>query len=199
MSMKSAKIAITGISPLLQNNPQTVDRFNKYAREMAKINAKKAKRTDQDYENLRDIELRSKIFFDEKLGIYIPTTWMMASIAKSAFGIAKLSKLDIRGALFMTEDKAQLKYRDRDKVKSPEDIVKNPDFRHVMILKQGQSRVVKAFPIFHGWSFETEVEFEDTKIDPGDITTIVQNTAKYVGFGDFRPTFGRAKAEVIHG
>jgi hypothetical protein len=59
-------------------------------------------------------------------------------------------------------------------------------------------RVVKAFPIFHAWSFSTGVEFDDKIIDPDSLTRIVEHTARYVGFGDFRPKFGRATAEVAH-
>lgn len=198
MSMKNARVKITGVSPLLQNNPQTVDRFNEYARAMAQINAKKARRTDDDYFRLRELEIRSKIFFDDKIGIYVPTTWLSEAIACSAFKVAKLSRDTIRGAMFTTENKTALSFRDRNKVKSPEDIVGNLDFRHVMILPQGQVRVVKAFPIFHDWSFETELEYENSVIDPDSLTRIVEHTARYGGFGDFRPTFGRAKGEVIH-
>jgi hypothetical protein len=36
-------------------------------------------------------------------------------------------------------------------------------------------------------------------IDPGSLTAIAKHAAKYNGFGDFRPTFGRAVAEVTHG
>ena len=48
MSIRSATIAIKGISPLLQSNPQTVDRFNGFAKRIAAINAKKTRRTDED-------------------------------------------------------------------------------------------------------------------------------------------------------
>ena len=197
MAMRQASIAITGVRPLLQNNPQTVDRFNKYARRMAEINAKKTRRTDDDYMELRDIEMRSKVFMDDD-GVYVPTSWLSEAIACSAFKVAKLSRDTIRGAMFMVKDRAKLMYQDMDKVKAPEDIVKNPAFRHMMILPQGQVRVVKAFPIFHDWSFSAELEFDDKIIDPDSITRIAEHTARYGGFGDFRPTFGRANAVVTH-
>jgi hypothetical protein len=51
-------------------------------------------------------------------------------------------------------------------------------------------------PIFHNWSFETMLEFDDKTIDPSSLTHVVKHAARYGGFGDFRPTFGRATAEV---
>ena len=198
MAMQQAHVKVTGINPLLQNNPQTVDRFNAYTKRMAAINAKKTRRTDDDYRELQDIEVRAKIYFDESIGIYIPSNWLSSAIASTAFKVAKISKADIRGALFTTEDKIKLSYRDMDKVKTPADIVGNPDFRIALTLKQGQVRVVKAAPIFHNWAFETTLEYDDKIIDPDSLTRIVEHMAKYGGFGDFRPTFGRAIAEVSH-
>lgn len=198
MSMRTATISIVGVSPLLMNNPQTVDRFNKYAKRMAAINAKKTRRTDDDYLEVRDLEMESKSYFDDEVGVYVPSSWISEAIAATAFRVAKISKADIRGAMFTTEDKIKLSYRDQDKVKSIEDIVKNPVFRIVLNLPQGQTRLAKAFPIFHQWSFKTSVEFDDKIIDADSLTRIVDHTARYGGFGDFRPKFGRAAAEVSH-
>jgi hypothetical protein len=198
MSMRNAKISITGVSPLLMNNPQTVDRFNKFAKRMAAINAKKTRRTDDDYLELRDLEMESKSYFDEDIGVYVPSSWVSEAIATAAFRVAKISRADIRGAMFTTEDKIRLTYRDMDKVKKIEDIVKNQAFRIVLNLPQGQTRLAKAFPIFHQWSFETAVEFDDKIIDPDSLSRIIDHTARYGGFGDFRPKFGRAAAEIKH-
>jgi hypothetical protein len=191
-------IAVTGINPLLQNNPQTVDRFNPFTKAMAKINAKKTRRTDEDYRDLQDIEVRAKIFWDDRVGIYVPSSWLMAAIAATSFKKAKVSKADVRGSVFATEDKIPLMFRDKDKVKTPEDIVGNPDFRINLTLKQGQVRVVKAAPIFHEWSFKTAIEFDDNLIDAESLSDIAKHAAMYGGFGDFRPTFGRAQAEITH-
>lgn len=198
MAMQQSIVKVTGINPLLQNNPQTVDRFNQYSRRMAQINAKKTRRTDDDYRELQDIEIRAKIYFDEELGIYIPSSWLSAAIGSASFKVAKISKADVRGSIFMTEDKIKLSYANSDLIKTPEDVVRNPEFRIAMTLKQGQVRVVKAVPIFKKWSFETTIEFDDKIIDPDSILRIIDHSAKYGGFGDFRPTFGRALAEVSH-
>lgn len=198
MPMRSAKLSIKGVSPLLMNNPQTVDRFNKFAKRMAAINAKKTRRTDDDYLELRDLEMESKSYFDESIGVYAPSSWVSEAIATAAFRVAKISRADIRGAMFTTEDKIPLTFRDQDKVKTIADIVKNPNFRIVLNLPQGQTRLAKAFPIFHQWSFSTMVEFDDKIIDPDSLTRILDHTAKYGGFGDFRPKFGRAMSEVNH-
>ena len=186
------------MNPLLQNNPQTVDRFNKYAKRMAQINAKKTRRTDDDYYELQDIEVRSKLYFDDEIGVYVPATWITSAIATNSFRVAKISKADTRGSVFPTADKLELSYEDKSKVKAPEDVVGNPFFRHKMILKQGQVRISKAMPIFHKWSFKIGLEFDPSMIDPDSLERVLQHACKYGGFGDFRPTFGRATVEFSY-
>jgi hypothetical protein len=198
MAMRSAEITVTGVSPLLMNNPQTVDRFNRFAKRMAVISAKKNRRTDDDFLEYRDLEMESKSYFDEEVGVYVPSSWLAEAIAATAFRVAKTSKADIRGALFVTQEKIPLTFRDMDKIKAIADIVKNPIFRIMLNLPQGKTRLAKAFPIFHQWSFKTDIEFDDKIIDPDGVTRIVDFHAKYCGYGDFRPKFGRAMAEVRH-
>ena len=196
MAIRFMKAAFTGINPLLQNNPQTVDRFNPYSKAMKRINDKKTRRTDDDYMELKNIEVRAKIYWDDETGIYVPSNWVAAAIAAPSFKRAKISKADVRAGVFTTEDKLKPTYRDSKKVKTPEDIVKNPDFRLDMTLKQGQVRIVKSVPIFHDWSFECGLEYDDTVIDSDSMHNIINHLARYGGFGDFRPTFGRATVEI---
>jgi hypothetical protein len=195
--MKQAVVTVKGVSPLLQNNPVLVDRFNPIARRMKTINDKKTRRTDDDYLELRDLEMEAKVYFQEGK-VVVPTSWVMASLATSAFKVAKISRDSIRGAVFMMTDTVPLTYQGMENVKGIEDIVKNPEFRHMMTLPQAQGRVVKAFPIFKKWSFTTEIEFDAKIIDPESVTKIFEHAARYVGYGDFRPTFGRATVEVDH-
>ena len=199
MSIRKMHVKVSGVSPLLLNNPQTVDRFNKYAKEISKINAKKTRRTDEDYRRLADLEIRSKIYWDtDKKEIYVPSNWVMAAITGNSFKRAKVSKADIRGSVFMTEDKLPLSYKSKRTVKTPEDIVGNADFRHSMILKQGQVRISKSTPIFHDWSFETDIEYDESVIDPETLERVLVEAGKFGGYGDFRPTFGRSVVEVQH-
>jgi uncharacterized protein YeeX (DUF496 family) len=120
----------------------------------------------------------------------------MASLAKHSFKQAKISKDAIRGSVFTTTDKAKLIYEGMEKVKKINDISNNNKFVTLLILPQQQVRLAKSFPIFHNWSFSMEIEYEDTVIDFIDLKRILEYGAKFGGFGDFRPSYGRATAEV---
>lgn len=196
MAIRTASIKITGIAPLLQNNPQCVDPFNRYTKAKRSITNKRTSKTDDDLIELGNIETESKVYFDDKIGVYVPSTWLTESIIVTGFQVAKIGRAKMRGGLFATEPKIKLQYRGMQKVKTIADVVMNSEFRHRMLLKQGQVRVPKDAPIFHDWSFETVIEYDDTVMDYGSLRRIVDRAAKYGGFGDFRPTFGRALAEA---
>ena len=196
MAIQQAQLVVTGIAPLLQNNPQTVDPFNTYAKAKKAITNKRTAKTDDDLIELGNIETESKIYFDDEVGVYVPATWITEAIICTGFSVAKIGRAKMRGGLFATEPKIKLQYRGMNKVKTIADVVMNSEFRHRMLLKQGPVRVPKDAPIFHDWSFSTIVEFDDTVVDIGSLRRIVDRSAKYGGFGDFRPTFGRATAEV---
>lgn len=196
MAIRSLTATFTGINPVLQNNPQTVDRFNTYAKAMKAINDKGKRRTDDDYLEIKDIEVRSKIFWDDELGIYIPSNWVQEALACNAFKTVKVSKDNIRGGVFPIEPKNKLTYEGMASVKAPEDIVKNGKFRIDLTLPQGQVRIVKSFPIFHKWSFSCGLEYDDAIIDHTSMVKVLERASKYGGFGDFRPTFGRATVQV---
>ena len=162
MAIQQAKITVKGVSPMLQNNPQTVDPFNRFTKAKKAITNKRTAKTDDDLIELGNIETESKIYFDDKIGVYVPATWLTEAIIVTGFGVAKIGRAKMRGGLFSTESKIALDYRDKKKVKGIADVVRNPDFRHRMILKQGQVRVPKDAPIFHDWGFETVLEFDDS-------------------------------------
>lgn len=198
MSIRNLKYTVTGTKPLLLSNPQTVDKFNPIARKMKTINDKGRRRTDDDYLELRDLEMEAKIYWDDELGVYIPTTWILAALCKVSFSQAKIAKADIRGAVFSVESRLPLNYAGKKKVKGVEDVTKNGDFRQMMLLKQGQVKIAKTAPVFHDWSFTGHLEFDDKIIDPDTIEHLLDYASHYGGFGDFRPTFGRAEVVVEH-
>lgn len=196
MAIQQAHIKITGINYLLQNNPQTVDPFNRFSKAMKAITKKKTGKTEDDLIELGNIETESKIYFDDELKVYVPTRWLTEAICTGSFAVIKVGKDKMRGGIFAMTDKAKLNHKGMEKVKTISDVVMNPTFRHRALLPQGQVRIPKDFPIFKDWSFETGIEFDDTVVDFAGLKQVVERTAKYVGFGDFRPTFGRATAEV---
>ena len=187
------KATITGTMPLLMNNPQVVDPFNEFKREMSLITNKK-KKTDDDLLLLRKLEIDSKIYWKKELGICVPASWVIASVAAVAFKRSKVSKAVIRSCLTADTDYFKLNYDGMNKVKRPDDVGLNKEFIQIMILKQKDVKICKAVPIFHGWSFTANLKLDEGVINKKELEELLGYSAEYVGFGDFRPTFGKAEA-----
>jgi hypothetical protein len=194
--MQSIKFRISGVEPLILNNPRTVDPFDKYAK-LKKVITSKRSKTDDDLLELRRLEVESKLYFDDSIGVYIPGRWLLAAIAKNSFAQVKISKEKARGSVFITDSKIPLKYSGQKKVKNPADVAGNPEFIITMNLPQKGVRLSKCFPVFHDWSFETELEFDHSIINERDLVKVLQYSSNYGGFGDFRPTYGRALFKKI--
>jgi hypothetical protein len=195
--MELLNATITGTEPLLLNNPQTVDPFNKYAKAKSILTSKKVK-TDEDHLAIRRIEVVSKVYFEEEddIGVYVPSTWVSAAIAANSFNIAKVSKAKIRSCVLPTQPKLKLYYEAMDRVHTLDDIADDPFFYQVMLLKQQNVKLAKCAPIFHKWSFDVSLEFDTKIIDRASLVSILDYAANYGGFGDFRPTWGRATLTV---
>ncbi len=116
MAIQQAHITITGINYLLQNNPQTVDPFNRYTKLKKPLMAKKNK-TEEDLIELGNIETESKIYFDDEIGVYVPVRWLTEQIITGSFGIIKIGRDKMRGGIFATDEKAKLYYDGMNKVK----------------------------------------------------------------------------------
>ena len=188
--MKNLKCTVTGNNEIRVNNPQSADSLNKYAKKIKALRAVK-KKTDADEALLRNMEVESKLYFNDELGVWIPTTWIMAAVGKLAFKQIKVSKADIRGGVFVNGTKIKLNYHDMDKVKKIEDLVLNPFFRSTELLKQGMVKVPKSIPTFTNWSFDIDLDFDEEVITEIEIERILKLAIERHGFGDFRPTYGR--------
>ena len=195
MAIKNLKVKFDGMSPLLQNNAQTVDIFNKYSKLKKPLTSKRSK-TDEDVLELRNIEVESKVYFDEEIGIYVPQKWLSASLAKNSWAVIKVKKDHVRAGIFIIEDKTKLHFDGDNKVKTIKDIAKNEKFVTTLILPQGQVRLAKSFPIFHKWSFSFNIDYDDSIFNFSELKQLLEYCGKYNGFGDFRPTYGRALCEV---
>ncbi len=194
--MKTLKFTIIGRNELRLNNPQAADPLNKYYIEMKKFtNVHTSRRDEQHHINQRNLDVKAKLYWDNTLGVYVPTSWIMESIAKESFAQIKLAKAKVRGAVFIIGDKIKLNYDGIETIETFEDVAMNQKFRVSQLIKQGQVKIVKVFPQFTGWSINVELDFDERIITEEELKIILSVACKRNGFGDFRPTFGTGHIE----
>jgi hypothetical protein len=185
--MQELRIRFTGVTPLLLHNGSLANPLYEYAREIKKV-AGKRKKTDADFEELARLEWFGGLYLDEKERIIIPTEMIEA-------GLKDVAKRERKGKAV---DKALVCTSTTPldigtKYKSLEDLWKDPKYRLTIGVRIKGNRVMRTRPRFDTWSFETLIKFDEFQLEARDIEAF----AKGACFGDWRPKFGQAKAEVI--
>ena len=196
--MKNLKCNVVGNNEIRMNNPQSADSLNKYAKAMKEINSiHHTKKTDADKEKLENISIESKLYFNKELGVWIPSTWVMAGLGGVSFKLVGIGKKVIREGVFMNQDKLKLNYTGMKTVKKIEDVVLNPDFKAVEFHKIGTAKIAKGTPKFDNWSFDIDLDFDEEVITETEIVACIKMMVTRKGFGDFRPTYGRGQVEDL--
>ena len=79
--MQTISFKITGTSPLIQANPQTVNPFNKYTKELSTLTSKR-KKTEDDLMEISHIKFIASLYYDKDKGYLIPASHFWKSKTK---------------------------------------------------------------------------------------------------------------------
>lgn len=194
--MKTLKIKLTGIRPLVMHNGLLADPTNPYVVEIRKITAKKNKKTDSDYEELSRLEWLGGLYLGEGDSLVIPSD----NIERCIVDGARKSRLgkDVQAAVFCADVEVPIRHPLIDG-KAPADLYDDATGRFVLRkgVKVTTSRVIRVRPMIPtGWSLETTLEYDETIINQRNLAQAIHDAGALIGLGDWRPKFGRFTAEV---
>lgn len=187
--METIKFTIKGASPILMHAPTTVDPLHPLTVQMKKVTSKR-KKTEEDQEIIAQMELEAGIYYDDKLGPYIPGACIDAAIAKGA-AMQKRGR-DIKKAYMTFDERVKLLYKGPRELAK---LVKAPDFIDRRPVKVGTSKVMRTRAIFREWEAIVEAMYDPAIFDLADLQQCIELTGRYVGLLDFRPRFGRFNVE----
>ena len=54
-----------------------------------------------------------------------------------------------------------------------------------------KNRVMRTRPRFNEWELHFKLAFDETSLSRRELLDILQSAGRYIGLGDYRPTFGR--------
>lgn len=189
MAWKTEKFKLTSVCPLLMHNPVTADPLSKWAKALKQVSGKRTK-TDADHEEMARIEFLAALYINEQ-GPIIPTTWVDATLINAA-------KKNKEGMLAKSgvfcKAHSMLEY---DGPRTANDMWDDVRFRHRALVKVGTARVMRTRPVFNSWSAVIEVSIEDSIINPSRLSDWFQIAGLYIGFGDWRPQFGRFESKRL--
>ena len=194
--VKSIKILITGIRPLVIHNGLLADPTNPFVVAIKKITAKGGKKmTLSDYQERDRLEWEGSLYWsDTEGGIVLPSDNLERCIQEGAKKSRKGK--DFAAAVFLSETEVPLIHRMDTSTKA--EIYANPSYTLRKGVKVQMSRVIRVRPLIPtGWQLAFTVDFDDSIVNESDIKDALTNAGALVGLGDWRPKFGRFNHEVV--
>lgn len=182
--IKTFKATISGTA-LLMHNGQLADPLDPFTKAL-KAQTSKKKKSDEDQETIAQAEFNGGLYFDEKLGPYIPGAMLDAMMIGGARK-TKLGKV-FESCVRTPDDAYKLEYVGP---RTREALWANPKFRDRRGVKVTTSRVIRTRPKFTDWKVTFTIELTPCELNETDLKTAIINAGVYIGIGDFRPRFGR--------
>ena len=182
--MEKVTFQFVGTSAMLMHSARGVDQRDPLVIELKKYTSAR-KKTEETIAAAQRLEWELGMYFDPKLGPYVPTTNLRSVIVEGA----KLNKLGmaVKRAVVTLDERARLDYE------GPRDIEamwKTGSFHDVRSVGVGQSRVMRCRPIFREWSTTFDLVFDGEVIERAQLVTAAESAGQLVGLGDFRVVNG---------
>lgn len=182
------EMVMTGTSPLIMHNVQTADPLNPWAKEIAKLTAKRRNKTEMDDYEIGRLKFAAGLYYDANVGPYLPAANIFRCLIEAGAMTRDGKKVE-RGVVFLSE-RAVLQYdgpRDIDTMWG-NGTTRFVDRRIVAVQRQ---RVVATRPIFPEWAASFEIEVDPQVLDPDAFRDIAVKAGRAVGVGDYRRFYGK--------
>lgn len=182
MNFDRLEITAKGITPIIFCNPRTANVLDPEVRVMKRLTSKKTK-TDQDYEEILQVEWRLKLYWDDEIGLYVP--WEMLS---SAFHeAAKRHKLGRKtpGVSFTHHLGYPLLTKNHTNLAKLEE---DPETKLIKLVKIDKKLILSSRPVFKDWKIKFDLEVDTSYINVNEVIDILSTMSCRVGIGSWRPS-----------
>lgn len=186
------KVTCRGIRPLVMHNGEMADPENPLTKEIKDLTSKRSKdQTNDSRHNISWLEWKAGLYWDEKVGVYMPSDNIERCIQLGAQK-QRLGK-SCQAAVFVSDDIVQVKY---DGPKTIEAMYKDKRFSLRKGVRIQQSRIIRVRPMIPtGWTITFTLEYDNSLIDEEKLIASLRDAGSLVGLGDWRPKFGRFLVE----
>jgi hypothetical protein len=186
-------ISIRGIAPMLQHNNQTVNPLNKYAKQI-KTYTSKRKKADEDYEAIAKIEWEAGLYYNDTIGVFVPSANVEAMLRDAAKKLRKGT--DIKQSLRVYPLEIPLKYNGVRKLEELKKIafsgepVNGESFCDIRSAKVNANTIMRCRPRFNQWGLDFDIEADEAVFNKDDVVQILAIAGHKIGLSDYRPRYG---------
>ncbi|MFA5458737.1 MAG: hypothetical protein WC261_14035 [Synergistaceae bacterium] len=193
---KSIKVELHGMEPLLMNSNASVNPLNPLVRELKTLTSKR-KRTEEDDRDILLLKWRLSMYYDEKLGPYIPSVNLLATLREAAKK-HKRGK-DIISSAVVSPSDIPLHYngpRNIDELAALAD--GKQQFIDVRVGRIKQASVMISRARFNPpWHIKCEIVYDDLVFNKDDIMLFLTIGGEKIGLCDYRPRYGRFTVKEV--
>jgi len=196
----TVKVRLDGVQPMLMHSNQTCNPLNKFAKAMKAITGKR-KKTDEDFELLSKIEWEAGLYFDEKIGPFVPSVNVEGLLRDAAKKLRKGT--DIKQSVRVFPLNIPLGYngpRDLEglkKIAFSGEKVNGEDFFDSRGVGVNNSTIMRTRPRFNKWWVEFDIIADDAIFNIDDIIQILAIAGSKIGLSDYRPRYGTFEFKII--
>lgn len=165
------------------HNEQLANPLKDCAKGLAEFTKKRNKTLD-DHAAIAKHEFMGGLYYDEKIGPYVPNSWLLKSIENGAKK-QKLGKL-FKAAIQITNSMIPIIYDGPRKILD----LYTKGFYDQRCVGVQQSKTVRTRPRFEEWELQFELQYDETLVDHAQIKRAVEHAGNVEGLGDYRPRFG---------
>lgn len=184
------RMRLTGVTPLLMSNARTADPLNEHAQRLKKLTSKR-KKTDADHEAVSRVEWEGRLYWDPKIGPYVPGENIDATLKEAAK--SERRGKDVTRGVVCVEKCVPIKIEGDTDLDSLWD---EGYFDRRTVVNQ-RNRVARTRPCFDEWELECTVAYNPKVINKADLLRIAEYAGEMVGLCDYRPRYGRFDVEEI--
>ena len=166
---------------LMMHNEQLANPFNEYAVELRKFTKKRGK-SEEDYREIARIEYQGGLYFDEKIGPFVPAHCLNKMMVQGARK-RKLGKLFEE--MVLVEGPAPVQYKGpRDRKR----LWESGEFVDQRLAGVNAARTLRTRPLFRDWTVQFSVRVEGGAVDREQLRQAVE-AAQFIGLLDGRPMY----------
>lgn len=183
--MPMITVTLEGVSPLMVNSARGLNPLDELTREVKALGTKR-KKTDEDTLLLLKTKFEQSLYYDRKLGPYLPAF----NIRKCAIEAARKSKRGTavqQGVAIVGDERLPLKY---DGPRDPQKMWE-AGFADIRAAWASGRGIQASRALFREWSVEATFNLDYSVIEEQEFLSYLVLGGRIIGVGTYRDRFGR--------
>lgn len=187
------KVRIEGTRPLLMHNGRLADPIDPATKRLSAASKKKQK-SDDEFAEMGRIEFEGSLYYDEKMGPYLPVDNLQAMLIEGARKRKMGKEFESLVEVMMPVDGPEGYKLEYKGPRDPAGLWNSKMFLRKQA-RVGQKRVIRTRPRFAQWACQFDVEIHDDGPDAEHVRRAIEDAGRLIGLGDWSPRYGHFTLE----